>query len=181
MMLVTSSIFFHVLLFPSLCVSLSSTCIACWLTIVLIPGLYFAFSLTLIYTWFHQKSARSSWVTLFVFYFWHLDLLKLYVHLTSNSTILSYSLQFLRKQHWRWRIRGNNRPAHERNRVSILLWTERKLPAFLPSVHHSWDPYQVTFTVQHFPLTLCILSSHLFQSLIIYFIRNSTLYYNFNL
>lgn len=43
------------------------------------------------------------------------------------------------------------------------------------------DPYQVTFTVQHFPLTLCILSSHLFQSLIIYFIRNSTLYYNFNL
>lgn len=52
---------------------------------------------------------------------------------------------------------------------------------FYPSVHHSWDPYQVIFTAQHFPLTPCILSSHLFQSPIIYFIRSSTLYYNFDL
>lgn len=169
MILVTSSIFFHVLLFPSLCVSLSSSCIACWLTIVLIPGLYFAFSLTLTYTWFHQKSARSSWVTLFVFYFWHLDLLKLYVHLTSNSTILSYSLQFLRKQHWRWRIRGNNRPAHERNRVSMLLRTERKLPAFLPFCAPQLRPlssniYCTAFPTHslHFKLTSISISNNIF-------------------
>ena len=48
--------------------------------------------LTPVYIWSHQRSARSSWVTLLVFYFWHPDLLKLlHVHLISDSSMPSYS------------------------------------------------------------------------------------------
>lgn len=54
-------------------------------------------------------------------------------------------------------------------RATALLWTERRLPVFPPSVPHSSGPYQVKFTIKHsyltlhFSLTSILISNILFQ------------------